>query len=638
MFTRFARRSVLPLILLLSLAPLSRAAVLRVTKAGSATPDGQTWATAYGSVQATINAAAAGDEVWVAAGTYVENITLKDGVSLYGGFAGTETARAQRDWTANESILDGNQTGSVIAGSGTSVTTAVDGFTIQNGVAVGADHNVGGGIYVSGAATISNNTITSNLAVNGGGVGLLGWAVITSNTISDNEAINGGGGISMGAQEHGLPQAVFENNAVRGNRSQAGGGAYVSGGDLPTLVKGNHFTDNYAGRLAGGGFFDHDVLEDNAFSGNSAGAEALQHPITGHYGGGGLYAFNSVVHRNTIIGNSAYRWGAGVSADNGSLVEANLIASNRAAPGSGNALRIAIGAIARSNVIVKNESDGGTAVLLDEGDCTLVNNTIVGNTAHEGSLGESIVDVAPNDSTQVIANNIIVGNDNGIRAPGTARYRNNLVSGNLYFNYYTPGSWHQSDLTAAPTFVNAAADDYRLTIDSVGIDAGYDAPLTADALDFAGNPRRQGEHSDLGAYEYAAVADIAMTPARGTFLPPLDIALSCPTPDAPIHYTLNGAAPTASDPVVPASGKITLNAWAMVKARAFKAGIVPSATAVGGFQVGQLWFDTAKALRIAAGLDAAAPGDLASLNAAGGNGINLLDAVALARKAAGLDP
>ena len=41
-------------------------------------------------------------EVWVAAGTYVECITLKAEVALYGGFAGGETDLSQRNWTVKD--------------------------------------------------------------------------------------------------------------------------------------------------------------------------------------------------------------------------------------------------------------------------------------------------------------------------------------------------------------------------------------------------------------------------------------------------------------------------------------------------------------------------------------------------------
>ena len=43
-----------------------------------------------------LETANAGDQVWVARGTYTERITLKPGVALYGGFAGYETSLSER--------------------------------------------------------------------------------------------------------------------------------------------------------------------------------------------------------------------------------------------------------------------------------------------------------------------------------------------------------------------------------------------------------------------------------------------------------------------------------------------------------------------------------------------------------------
>ena len=91
-----------------------QAGTIYVSPSGNDANDGLTWPTAKATVQAGLNAAASGDQVWVAAGTYVGCITLKAEVALYGGFAGDETDLSQRDWTANETILDGNQAGSVV--------------------------------------------------------------------------------------------------------------------------------------------------------------------------------------------------------------------------------------------------------------------------------------------------------------------------------------------------------------------------------------------------------------------------------------------------------------------------------------------------------------------------------------------
>ncbi len=61
--------------------------------------DGTTWATAYDSLSTALTAAQSGDQIWVAAGTYVGNFTLALEVKLYGGFVGTETELSQRNWT-----------------------------------------------------------------------------------------------------------------------------------------------------------------------------------------------------------------------------------------------------------------------------------------------------------------------------------------------------------------------------------------------------------------------------------------------------------------------------------------------------------------------------------------------------------
>ncbi|NLF16994.1 MAG: hypothetical protein GX595_07030 [Lentisphaerae bacterium] len=72
------------------------------------------WATAASTVQAAIDVAANGDEVWVAAGTYAETLTLASGVALYGGFTGEETALDQRNWSINQTLLDARQLGRVL--------------------------------------------------------------------------------------------------------------------------------------------------------------------------------------------------------------------------------------------------------------------------------------------------------------------------------------------------------------------------------------------------------------------------------------------------------------------------------------------------------------------------------------------
>src|SRR5438094_1113498 len=106
---------------LLILPVSSQAAVLRVKSGG--TGNGSSWSAALGSIDTAMNQANAGDEIWVEAKPkgsdgidfYYESsvyavsglgqILVKDGVSIYGGFNGTETSRDQRDPKTNITSL-----------------------------------------------------------------------------------------------------------------------------------------------------------------------------------------------------------------------------------------------------------------------------------------------------------------------------------------------------------------------------------------------------------------------------------------------------------------------------------------------------------------------------------------------------
>ena len=86
-------------------------------------------------------------EVWVAAGTYRtaedgdrrRSFRLLGGLALYGGFAGTEERREQRDWATNETILIGDL-GSPLGEAGNAFHVVLgadgavlDGFTVADG-------------------------------------------------------------------------------------------------------------------------------------------------------------------------------------------------------------------------------------------------------------------------------------------------------------------------------------------------------------------------------------------------------------------------------------------------------------------------------------------------------------------------
>src|SRR3989304_1285715 len=63
-----------------------------------------------------LSASISGDKIWVKMGVHKPTTTtdrtisfvLKDGVAVYGGFDGTETALDQRDWETNITVLSGD--------------------------------------------------------------------------------------------------------------------------------------------------------------------------------------------------------------------------------------------------------------------------------------------------------------------------------------------------------------------------------------------------------------------------------------------------------------------------------------------------------------------------------------------------
>ncbi len=113
---------------------------------------GMSWQFAYRDIQDALARASSGNEIWVAEGTYYTHtdtdsaywdvsFELVDEVGLYGGFAGNETSRSQRDWLTNETILEGDIPGGssdsdtfwIITAENCGASTIVDGFTIKNG-------------------------------------------------------------------------------------------------------------------------------------------------------------------------------------------------------------------------------------------------------------------------------------------------------------------------------------------------------------------------------------------------------------------------------------------------------------------------------------------------------------------------
>lgn len=102
------------------------------------TPDGRAWATAFRTIDAALSIAVAGDEVWVAAGNYTNDIVVPAGVGLLGGFAGNETSAGGRNIEANPTWIGDARNISVSRSDGTAVST-IDGFQVNSSIRLDVD-------------------------------------------------------------------------------------------------------------------------------------------------------------------------------------------------------------------------------------------------------------------------------------------------------------------------------------------------------------------------------------------------------------------------------------------------------------------------------------------------------------------
>jgi hypothetical protein len=284
--------------------------------------DGSSWANAFqgaGGLQAALTAAGAGDQVWVAQGTYLPSTTLsrleffrfETGLEVYGGFDGTETALAERDVAGNPTILSGDLLGDddsggsnaensfhVLHGNGADATALLDGFTVRAGNANDGTSNRdrGAGLICLGSLnkpTLRNCRFVDNTAIFGGGAGYL----------------------NNGAAP------TFEDCAFEDNVGGSFGGAFDMASNVKAVFRRCTFTGNRAARAGGVEIFGTSAVElyECLFTGNTA---------TGGNGGGGIWISGSspLIRNCTVVGNLASTAvQAGIQVASGTPLIANCV-------------------------------------------------------------------------------------------------------------------------------------------------------------------------------------------------------------------------------------------------------------------------------------------------------------------------
>ncbi len=193
--------------------------VIYVSSHATGYNNGTSWANAYNTLQEAVTRTNnnCGDEIWVAAGTYIpgtlstDKFTIPAGVEIYGGFTGTETTLSEHKPARNKTYLSGNSTCSTIINLNNSTTgVVIDGFILTsaygNAVTCGTSteltvsncritDNTGHGISFS---TNSDLAIDHTIICDNNGSGISGYADILSVTNCWIH-LNGGTGLSLTA-------------------------------------------------------------------------------------------------------------------------------------------------------------------------------------------------------------------------------------------------------------------------------------------------------------------------------------------------------------------------------------------------------------------------------------------------------
>ena len=247
-----------------------------VDKDATGAEDGLGWDSAFTDLQDALSFAATLEqggsftgEIWVAEGVYfpdgeTEDRTLSfemiDGISLFGGFDGTETLLSERDVLEHVTVLsgdiDGDDTNKTpvgitpssddIAGGNSysvvycgAISGVLDGFTITGGLANGATSEGPGGAYGRGGAIFIRSSVTQT-------------PTISNCRLIGNYAQQGGA-----AFVRSISSANFISCDFRGNESAGRGGACYYWRSR-VITHSCHFSGNLANHQ-GGAIYD-DVL------------------------------------------------------------------------------------------------------------------------------------------------------------------------------------------------------------------------------------------------------------------------------------------------------------------------------------------------------------------------------------------
>ncbi len=446
--------------------PVEAATVIYVNPNANGANTGTTWKNAFTDLQSALAAASAGDEIWVRGAVYKpgnsasDTFQLVDGVKLYGGFTGTESTLAQRDWETNLTILSGDvgnndttnsdgiiedaldisnvdDNAAVVDGSGTSATTVIDGFVITGGE--GTNSKAGGLTITSGSLIVRNMVFAGNLGASVGG-GLLIFddsSPTISNVTFYGNAATYGGAIHMLDNQNGAFQ--IEDTTIYSNQALEGAAFYISNSE-PDVV-------------------------NTKLQGNDAIST-----------GGAVYVEGTTVSptfTNLLVSGNRAGSGAGFHVENGAatIINSSIVGNYAEQSISGIFARGATSVVDVYNSILWENID---------------NDPFVSNSDTAGGLNNAVINVY----------NSLIGDTGGSNSwngyIGVIDMGDNIDTFARFMNMVVPTDANTPNLSG----------DYQLQHTSAAIDAGENSYYTsAVTVDVAGNNRTINANIDMGAYE-----------------------------------------------------------------------------------------------------------------------------------------
>jgi len=514
----------------------------------------------HASIQEAIVAAAAGDTVRVAPGTYEEKIDL-----LGKGIVVTGTD--PDDWAVvAATVVDASgEAGSVVTiSSGEDATSALRGLLLRGGIGTewelpatgragggvyceatsarlercivrgnsaegGREHGRGAGLYCTGGAapTIHDCVIDSNQSTGDAG-GIFCTAsspTISACNVSDNICVDSGCGIYC--RQGAAP--LIESCLIAGNRAyDSGAGLYCKEESNPTIrgctISGNEALESGGGikcKMDAAPWIVDCSITDNIVTGQGSdtgggglycidGAPLVSGcTISGNqaadYGGGAACIQHSAptFDRCTITGNSVSNLhGGGLFAHRSSVMLRRCVIEGNHAGGSGGGLAARNGAIVAANnlLITGNSAALGGGLHADDARIDALNCTIADNSASSSGGGAELVSRWRREP-QELRSTVVWGNQ-----PEQV----NVELGAPALDYCNvEGGWPgRGNIDLDPLFRDPAGGDYRLEViacggvaDSPSIDAGdpsHDDTVRDRAAGLGSARADQGAHGGPG--------------------------------------------------------------------------------------------------------------------------------------------